>query len=134
MTRIGIAIVEREDCFLIGIRPEKGPLPGYHEFPGGKQHPKESTAQTAIRECREETGLEVSAVKLIHQTSFQYVHDKVELDFWLCELRSSEDADRLSSTWRWISRSHLASLNFPPANTELIEQLITSVDSFDAQI
>lgn len=133
MTRIGIAIVECEDRFLIGIRPEKTTLPGYYEFPGGKQLSKESTAQTAMRECKEETGVDVASVRLLHQTSFQYEHDQVELDFWLCELRSSSQGNTLALPWQWIPRNQLALLKFPPANAEVIEQLTSGIKSSDDQ-
>ena len=34
--RIGIAVVEHQRQFLIGIRPAGVALAGFHEFPGGK--------------------------------------------------------------------------------------------------
>ncbi len=133
MTQIGIAIVECEGLFLVGIRSEEGPLPGYHEFPGGKQQPGENSSQTAMRECKEETGLDVTAVRLLHQTAFQYEHDDVQLDFWLCELQSSAELKALASPWQWIARNQLMSLNFPPANVGIIEQLTAGVDSLEEQ-
>lgn len=125
MTQIGIAIVERAGEFLVGQRSDEGPLPGYHEFPGGKQQAGEGTAQTAQRECLEETGLEVSADRLLSSQSFQYEHDHLNIDFWLCKIRSSSPEKFPVSPWRWIPRDQLNSLNFPPANAELLEQLLT---------
>jgi len=133
VTQIGIAIIEREDYFLVGIRSGKTTLPGYHEFPGGKQQPGENSSQTAMCECKEETGVDVAAVRLLHQTAFQYEHDDVQLDFWLCELQSSSKLKTPASPWQWIPRNQLASLNFPPANAEIIEQLTAGVDSPDEQ-
>ena len=59
VTRIGIAVVESNGKFLIGVRSPDGPLPGFHEFPGGKLHPGETPEACAVRECLEETGLDV---------------------------------------------------------------------------
>ncbi len=133
VTQIGIAIVESENRFLVGVRSEKTTLAGYHEFPGGKQQDGENSSQTAIRECKEETGLEVVAVRLLHQTSFPYEHGEVQLDFWLCELCSSSEGRVLHAPWQWIPRKYLPSLKFPPANAEIIEQLTTGIDSSDGQ-
>ena len=133
MTRIGIAIVESENCFLVGVRSEKTTLAGYHEFPGGKQHAGENSSRTAVRECKEETGLDVAAVRLLHQRSFQYEHGEIQLDFWLCELCSSSLGRTLQAPWRWIPRNRLPSLKFPPANAEIVEQLASGIDSPDAR-
>ncbi len=133
MTQIGIAVVEHEGCFLVGTRSANSTLPGCHEFPGGKQLAGEISSQTAIRECKEETGLQVSAIRLLHQRSFHYAHDEVELDFWLCALLDSEMARKLPSPWRWVRREQLGSLNFPPANDRLIEQLQAEIETASDQ-
>ena len=57
--RVAIAIVEQNGQFLVGVRPESVPLAGLAEFPGGKVHDDETAAAAAVRECREETGLQV---------------------------------------------------------------------------
>ena len=128
MTQIGIAVVEQNGSFLIGLRTEQGPLAGFHEFPGGKQEPGEATSVTAERECLEETGLEVSAIGLLHQQSFQYEHDRLQLDFWFCQLTAASllIAQKLSVPWRWVPREQLGSLNFPAANAQILKQLVGS--------
>ncbi|MCA9069030.1 MAG: NUDIX domain-containing protein, partial [Planctomycetaceae bacterium] len=57
VTQIGIAIVEHNNCFLIGVRGDDSPLSGLAEFPGGKCQDGETPADCAVRECWEETGL-----------------------------------------------------------------------------
>ncbi|MDP6469251.1 MAG: NUDIX domain-containing protein, partial [Pirellulaceae bacterium] len=58
-TLIAIAVVEHNGRFLVGMRPVETVLAGFSEFPGGKVEPNEVPAQAAVRECLEETGLEV---------------------------------------------------------------------------
>ncbi|MBL4884341.1 MAG: NUDIX domain-containing protein [Planctomycetaceae bacterium] len=133
MTQIGIAIVEHEKSFLVGLRSDHGPLAGYHEFPGGKQNPGEALSQTATRECLEETGVVVTAVRLMHRKSFQYDHDDLHLEFWLCKPNSCPDSQGLITPWQWITRDQLHTLNFPPANEDLLQKLmsleISAIDS-----
>ena len=109
----------------MGIRPETGPLPGYAEFPGGKCLTGESAAQCAIRECREETGLEVFAVDLLMHREFVYDHGPVDLQFWRCrpDPRKQDQVPEECQGYHWTSAAELKSLRFPPANQPLIEHL-----------
>ena len=85
MSRIGIAVVEHADHFLIGIRRHDTVLAGYDEFPGGKCYPNESPRDCAVRECKEETGIDVVPVRALLKCQHTYDHGAVDLHFWLCE-------------------------------------------------
>lgn len=126
MQTIGISLVEHQNCFLVGIRPEGTVLAGFAEFPGGKQLLPESTAETAVRECLEETGLQVEPLRLLHQEQFVYDHGEVLLDFWHCKLVDNQSPDSLQSPWKWVPREELNSCSFPPANDAILEQIRTS--------
>ncbi len=125
MTKIGIALVEARGHYLVGLRSAGKPLAGYHEFPGGKQMLPESTAETAARECREETGLVVIPREMLHQQSFEYEHGEVQLDFWLCETRCPlpDSLPEVITPWRWVPVEQLSRLQFPPANALVISLL-----------
>ena len=73
-TLIAIAVVEQDGRFLIGQRPPGVPLAGLWEFPGGKVEPGESPEQAAIRECREEAGIEVTIVGEYPDRMERYSH------------------------------------------------------------
>ena len=120
---IGIAVVEREGCYLVGVRGPGGPLPGYSEFPGGKCEPGESPADCACRECLEETGLEVVAEELLLRRTFAYAHAVVDLHFWRCRPADAARVRREHCGYRWAAASELRSLRFPEANAPLIERL-----------
>jgi 8-oxo-dGTP diphosphatase len=120
VTRIGIAIVEHAGRFLVGVRGEGSPLPGKAEFPGGKCEAGESSAECAVRECLEETGLAVTAMRLLDQRVHQYPHGPVELSFWLCEPLSPESVAENHQGFRWVSREDLPSLDFPEANRHVL--------------
>ena len=110
---IGIAVVERSDAYLVGIRPDGVPLAGYAEFPGGKCEAGETPEACAVRECREETGLAVEPGELLERRTWDYPHGRVELSFVLC--RPVGDAEP-KGTVRWVPRADLAGLRFPEAN------------------
>jgi len=121
MTKIGIALVESQGHYLVGVRPAGKPLAGFHEFPGGKQIVPESTAETAVRECFEETGLEVVSFDMLHQQSHVYNHDEIQLDFWRCEVAGELlELPTVRNPWRWVPVAELQELTFPAANDEIL--------------
>ena len=120
---IGIAVVEHDDHFLIGTRGSNGPLAGYAEFPGGKCEPGEPVEVCAVRECLEETGLEVDVVRLLLRREFVYPHATVDLHFLMCRPSSTELVKEEHLGFRWVAREKLVGLDFPEANEPLIRML-----------
>ncbi len=126
ISHIGVAVVEYQRRFLVGIRNGDSPLAGYHEFPGGKCHTGEPSSACAARECREETGLEVIPVHELLSVQHSYDHAELDLDFWLC--RPADASDELFQQtlhgFHWIPAAELPDLSFPAANSEIVELLV----------
>ena len=121
MKTIAVAVVESSGRFLVGERPEGVALAGYAEFPGGKVELGEQPRQAAIRECHEETGLEIRVTQLMCETVHDYDHGRVCIFFFLCKLA----ADGVPAhPFRWVDGKDLAGLKFPPANAELLQLLL----------
>ncbi|MCA9039638.1 MAG: NUDIX domain-containing protein [Planctomycetaceae bacterium] len=120
--RIGVAIVEHEGLYLVGVRLPTQTLAGKAEFPGGKCFPEESSEECAVRECLEETGLKVVARQMLYQIEHRYSHDVVDLQFWLCEL--ADDQPEPHTPFSWRSRDELGKLDFPEANAPVIKLLL----------
>ena len=116
------AVVEENDAFLVTRRPEGVHLAGMWEFPGGKIAPTESHADALRREMREELDTDVDVGPLVFETTHAYPERSVSLYFYRCVLRG-EPQPRLGQEMRWVRRSDLASLGFPPADEELIRML-----------
>lgn len=125
-TRIGIAVVEHDGRFLVGERGPEGPLAGYAEFPGGKCLLGESSDAAACRECREETGLAVTAVELLDERVFSYTHGDVQLSFWRCRLNGPGEGKPLHG-FSWVSRSMLRELTLPEGNRAVLDKLLAAV-------
>ena len=125
-TRIAIAVVEQEDCFLVGQRPAGVALAGFWEFPGGKVRADEAPAEAAVRECREETGLDVTVVGLRAERHHDYDHDRVHLHFFHC--RPCNPVQKLRHPFQWVKRQDLSRYRFPPANDELLVLLLNRGD------
>ena len=121
--QVGIAVVEHDGYYLIGIRGSLQSLAGRTEFPGGKCHPGESPDDCAVRECLEETGLAVIPIRKLFETRFRYPHGFVELFFWLCRPARPEIVREDHAGYRWVPADQLADLPFPEANKTVVQIL-----------
>jgi mutator protein MutT len=113
------AVVEENDAFLVTRRPQGVHLAGLWEFPGGKIDPAESHADALRREMREELDTDVEVRDLVFETTHAYPDRTVALFFYDCVLRQAP-RPLLRQEMRWVKRSELAGLDFPPADEELI--------------
>ncbi len=119
------AVIERDDAFLVTRRPRGVHLEGCWEFPGGKCEADESHDACLRREIKEELGAAARVGEEILSVTHQYPDRIVELHFLRCELLN-EPNPALGQEMRWVNRSELSALPFPPADTELIEMLSAS--------
>jgi 8-oxo-dGTP diphosphatase len=125
--RIGIAVVVHDGRVLVGIRGPDVPLPGLAEFPGGKCESDESPEACAVRECREETGLDVEASSIFADYVWTYPHATVHLHFVQCQPRSPEDVRDAHQTFRWVEPTELRRFQFPEANAQVIDRVVAEL-------
>ncbi len=123
-TDIGIAVVIHNNQYLVGIRGKDIPLAGKAEFPGGKCLPDESIKECAIRECFEETGLKVTAIRLLYETEHDYPHGLLALSFWRCVPVDNNVIQTSHNGYRWVDKAQLDEYEFPEANQNLINLLM----------
>ena len=116
------AVIERDGRYLVTRRLDGTHLAGFWEFPGGKCVAAETLAACLAREIAEELDTFVRIGAEIHQVEHEYSERIVELHFFKCELLGEPRAV-LGQEIRWAARGELASLEFPPADAELIAML-----------
>jgi 8-oxo-dGTP diphosphatase len=116
------AVVERDGAFLVTRRQAGVHLEGCWEFPGGKCDAGESLAACLQRELREELAVDARIGGEIFTISHEYPDRRVELHFFRCELEGAP-TPQLGQEMQWVARERLASLQFPPADAELVEML-----------
>ena len=116
------AVIKRGDQYLVTRRQEGVHLAGLWEFPGGKCDAGESLAVCVRRELREELDADAIVGGELLAVTHDYPERSVELHFLACEL-TGDPRPLLGQEMRWVARSELRSLEFPPADDELIALL-----------
>jgi 8-oxo-dGTP diphosphatase len=119
------AVIENGGRFLVTRRQQGVHLEGHWEFPGGKCDAGETLGECLQREIREELDVEATVAGELLATSHQYEDRTVELHFFKCVLQGSPRPMQ-GQEMRWVARTHLRDLTFPPADEELIELLTDS--------
>jgi len=116
------AVIERDGAFLVTRRQKGVHLEGFWEFPGGKCDAGERLTACLARELREELDVDAHVGAEVYTVTHAYPERSVELHFFRCEL-IGEPRPQINQEMRWVRREDLASLEFPPADTELIAAL-----------
>ena len=119
------AVIEIDGRFLVTRRPKGVHLEGFWEFPGGKCDRDEPLKACLERELREELDVASRVGDELFTTTHGYADRSVELHFFRCELLGEPRA-ALGQEMQWVRREDLATLEFPPADAELIEMLTGS--------
>lgn len=117
------AVIEERDAFLVTRRPQGVHLAGMWEFPGGKIDGAESHADALRREIQEELGVDVEVCDVILETTHVYDDRAVRLFFYRCRLLGTP-RPLVGQEMRWVARTELGSLGFPPADELLVARLM----------
>ncbi len=124
---VGAIIIEHGRVLL--IKRGKPPLEGQWSIPGGMLEIGEELREAAVREAREETGIEVEAGELlgvfdrvIRDSEGRVQYHYVLIDF-LCQSISGEPcAGGDASEVRWFTREEAAALPLMEDTKEVIQK------------
>jgi 8-oxo-dGTP diphosphatase len=116
------AVIERDDHFLLTLRPHGTHLAGHWEFPGGKCFPHESHTEALRRELHEELDVLGLVGERIYHVTHRYSDRTIALHFYRCEFEG-EPKPMIGQQVQWVERRRLLELPFPEADAELIRLL-----------
>lgn len=129
---VGLAVIVRSGPqVLITRRPTGTVYAGYWELPGGKVDADESPEQAAVREAREELGVNVRITGKLQTVEHTYAHASVRLHPLFCEHVDGELQNLQVAEHRWVALDELADFTFPEANAPIIEQIVRELRRVD---
>ena len=123
---VAVALIDPDGRILLAQRPEGKSMAGLWEFPGGKIEPGESPEATAIRELREELGIEVREPCLAPLTfaSHRYEDFHLLMPLYVCRRWTGTVRGREGQALKWVRPTRLREYPMPPADEPLIPHLI----------
>lgn len=116
------AVIERDDAFLLTLRPAGTHLADHWEFPGGKVDESETHAEALRRELFEELDIVARVGELAQIVTHVYPEKTVELHFYRCDF-VGEPKPMMGQGMKWVRRDELTGLPFPDADRALIALL-----------
>ena len=124
--RVAAGIIQR-DNEVLAVQRGYGEMDGLWEFPGGKIDTNETPEEACLRELREELDVHITSLQDFYTLEYDYPDFHLSMKCFLCHLdeKSGEPArnDR-QRDMRWVHKSSLATLEWMPADIELVNMLV----------
>ena len=117
------AIIHDDEGRIFATQRGYGEFKDWWEFPGGKMEPGETPEEALVREIREELSTEINVDELFYTVEYDYPAFHLILHCYLCSLLT--DALHLNEheAARWLTKDELDSVDWLPADWEVIEAL-----------
>lgn len=128
--RVVAAVIRSEDKIFATARGY-GEFKGQWEFPGGKIEPGETPQEALVREIQEELDVKIEVGDLIYTIEYDYPSFHLSMDCFWCIVTDGEITLKEAEDARWLSKDELYSVDWLPADMELIEKLVLSNKSLE---
>ena len=115
-----VAVIKRNNKFLIQKRSDQGLLAGMWEFPGGKIEKGETPNDALKREIKEELGVRISSSRFLLNVRHYYTQFKVHLSVWLCTLENHPSENRHC---RWVTQTDFKKYPMPSGSAKIVDFL-----------
>lgn len=120
--RVVAAVICSEDKIFATARG-CGEFKGQWEFPGGKIEPGETPQEALIREIKEELDVKIEVGDLIDTIEYDYPSFHLNMDCFWCNITEGEITLKEAENAHWLSKDELYSVDWLPADIELIEKI-----------
>lgn len=122
---VALALVQRDQRWLVAKRLAGAHLADRWEFPGGKLHRDETPAQAALRELAEECAVAARVERVLDVVTWEYEDRIVRLTPVLCRWLHGEPQPLHSQACCWVAAEELRRLDMPPVNATIIRAALT---------
>ena len=117
-----LAVIQREDQFLIRKRPAEGLMAGLWEFPNIHVKGDQEMQHTLQSEMRKQHQVHISIKRRLSTIKHGYTSFKVTLHCFLCACHDYNLPEESASV-KWVALHQLNQFSFPAAHVKLIQLL-----------
>lgn len=120
--RVAAAII-KDNNRIFATQRGYGEFKDGWEFPGGKIEENETPREALVREIKEELDIIIIVEKLIDIVEYDYPNFHLTMHCYLCTIVAGDLVLKEHKAARWITKEHLGSVEWLPADLELIEKI-----------
>ena len=118
-----VAAVIRKDNKIFATQRGYGEFKDGWEFPGGKIEDGETPEQALVREIKEELDTDINVRELIDTIEYDYPNFHLSMDCFWCDIVQGGLELREHEAAKWLTKENLYSVEWLPADVELIEKI-----------
>ncbi|MCD7766054.1 MAG: (deoxy)nucleoside triphosphate pyrophosphohydrolase [Lachnospiraceae bacterium] len=124
-----VAAVIRHENKIFATQRGYGEFKDGWEFPGGKVEPGETEQEALMREIREELDTVIEVGEQITRVEYDYPTFHLSMNCFWAEVVSGDLVLKEHEAARWLSKEELYSVEWLPADLELIGMIEKSLVS-----
>ncbi|MBQ8065887.1 MAG: (deoxy)nucleoside triphosphate pyrophosphohydrolase [Prevotella sp.] len=117
------AIIHDDEGRIFATQRGYGDYKDYWEFPGGKMEAGETQEETLKREIREELETRIEVERFVTTVEWDYPQFYLTMHCYWCSVESGHLELKEHEAARWLSTSDLESVDWLPADREVVEIL-----------
>ena len=117
------AIIHDAEGRLFATQRGYGEWKDWWEFPGGKMEAGETPEEALRREIREELDTQIVVERLVETVEWDYPAFHLTMHCYLCHVESGRLELKEHEAARWLAPSELESVDWLPADRDLIKTL-----------
>lgn len=124
--RVAAGIIQREGGEVLAVQRGYGSMAGMWEFPGGKIENGETPEEACRRELLEELQVRVTNLQDFYTLEYDYPDFHLSMNCFFCQIAEDEgepQGNDRQRELRWVPQLSLATLEWMPADIELVELL-----------
>ncbi len=118
-----VAAIIRDGEKIFATQRGYGDYKGGWEFPGGKIEEGETPQEALKREIMEELDTEINVGELIDTIEYDYPAFHLSMDCFWAEIIVGDLVLKEHEAAKWLSKDELDSVEWLPADVELIEKM-----------
>ena len=118
-----VAAVIKMDNKIFATQRGYGEFKGGWEFPGGKIESGETPQEALVREIKEELGATIKVGNLIDTVEYDYPNFHLNMQVFWGEVISGKLVLKEHQAARWLSVHEIDSVNWLPADLELVDKI-----------
>lgn len=116
-----VAAVIKEADKIFATQRGYGEFKDGWEFPGGKIEPGETPEEALVREIKEELDAEIEVIKKLTDVEYQYPTFHLSMECFWAKVVSGKLILKEHEAARWLGKDELDSVDWLPADKDLIE-------------